>query len=261
MKITPLMTNDGSVTGASKTLLYGHHGCGKTTQIKHYAKRFGKGLVISGESGLASISDVGIPYLPFTTFESEPSSGYSFKQIVQYVQSDEFKAEGYKWLAIDSATELSQKCFVDVEKAMAGDSNGFEKWAVYERKITHALKWVRDLPMHVVVTALAAEETDDNGKTQYWPMLVQKKVQKLTPALFDHVFCLVRKTSEQNGKMEVQRRLLTDQVHGWQGKSRDPNRRLAPIESADDITELLHRISMSEDEFKATQRTGVAEDV
>ena len=50
---------------------------------------------------------------------------------------------------------------VDVEKETAGSNNGRE--GSLERKITAALKWVRDLPMHVLITALAAEEADDNG--------------------------------------------------------------------------------------------------
>ena len=63
MKITPLKTNDISVVGASKTLVYGMHGSGKTTQCANYAKRFGKGLILSGESGLSSIADIACDYL------------------------------------------------------------------------------------------------------------------------------------------------------------------------------------------------------
>lgn len=259
MKITPLKTNDGSVSSASKVLCYGHHGAGKTSQIKNYARAYGKGLVLSGESGLSAISDIECDYIPFETFDRPAKSGaYSFKDIVSYVNSEDFKAQKYKWIAIDSATELSQRCMQDVEREFENSSNGFEKWGTYERKITAALKWVRDLPMHVLITALAAEENDDNGITNFWPMLTQKKVQKLVPALYDHVFCLVRKTTEANGRLDVKRYLITEQVHGWHGKSRDPHRRLRPVEDCDDITELLARVYMTEQEFNNAQRKGVA---
>lgn len=252
MKITPLKTNDATVAGASKTLVYGPHGSGKTTQCANYAKRYGKGLILSGESGLSSIADMSIDYLPFSTFDREPKEGsYSFKMLMQYISSDDFKKEDYKWIAIDSATELSQKCFADVEAELGDAKNGFEKWGLYERKITFALKWVRDLPMHVLITALAADETDDNGATHYWPMMVQKKVQKLIPALYDNVFALIRKTSEQNGKITVRRYLACDQVNGWHGKTRDPHRRLSPFEEVDDVTELLTRIYMTDAEHKS----------
>ena len=255
MKITPLKTNDGSVSGASKTLLYGHHGTGKTAMIGQYHKAFGKGLVLSGESGLSSISNMEIDYLPFSSFDRPTKDGeYSFKDLCAYVMSPEFAKQEYKWIAIDSATELSQRCFADVEVEFANNANGFEKWGVYERKITAALKWVRDLDMHVLITALASEEQDDNGVTNYWPMLVQKKVQKLIPALYDHVFCLVRKTSETNGKLDVKRYLVCDQINGWHGKTRDPHRRLAAFEECDDVTELLRRIYMTEAQFKKHQQ-------
>ena len=110
--------------------------------------------------------------------------------------------------------------------------------------------------MHVVITALAAEETDDNGVVNFWPMLVQKKVQKLIPALYDHVFCLVRKTTENNGKIDVRRYIITEQVHGWHGKSRDPYRRLSPTENTDDVTELLERIYMTQEQYSDYLKKG-----
>ena len=258
MKITPLKTNDGTVSSASKVLLYGHHGAGKTTQIKNYSREFGKGLILSGESGLSSIADIDVDYIPFTSFDRDPKDGYSFKQIMTHIMSDEFKSKEYKWIAIDSISELSQRCFADVLAASGKDNITFEEWANYERKITFALKWVRDLPMHVLITALAVEESDDNGVTNYWPSLVQKKIQKGAPALFDHVFCLLRKTQEQGGKVDVKRFIVTDEVRGWHGKARDAHRRLSPIEDTDDVTDLLKRIYMTEDQFADYQRKGEA---
>jgi len=39
-------------TAKRKVLLYGHHGWGKTTQMKYFQDAYGKGFIISGESGL-----------------------------------------------------------------------------------------------------------------------------------------------------------------------------------------------------------------
>jgi len=259
MNIEPFQTNDSTVKQAAKVMLVGHQGSGKTTAIADFYETYGAGLVLSGESGLSSISHLPIDYLPFGSFDRPNKAGkYTFMDLVKYVSSDAFKAKGYKWIALDSATELSQRCFADVEKEFEGSANGFEKWGAYERKITAALKWIRDLDTNVLITCLAAEENDDNGVTQYWPMLVQKKVQKLAPALYDHVFCLVRKTQEEEGRLKVTRHLITDNVHGWHGKSRDPHRRLKPVENTDKVTDLLARIYMTEDEFKTTQKEGVS---
>lgn len=260
MKIQPLKTNDITVKGASKVLVYAHHGAGKTTQAAHYADRYGKGLIISGESGLTAIANKEIDYLKFTTFDSDAGEhSHSFKDIVKYTKTPEFREQKYAWIMIDSATELSQRCMADVETEVGDSKNGFEKWGLYERKITAALKWIRDLEMHVVITALAAEETDDNGVVNFWPMLVQKKVQKLIPALYDHVFCLVRKTTENNGKIDVRRYIITEQVHGWHGKSRDPYRRLSATENTDDVTELLERIYMTQEQYNDFLKKGTKE--
>ena len=80
MKITPLKTTDATVSSKSKSLVYGPHGSGKTTQCANYAKRYGKGIILSGEGGLSSISDMEIDYLPFSTFKAEPKreGTYSF---------------------------------------------------------------------------------------------------------------------------------------------------------------------------------------
>ena len=104
--------------------------------------------------------------------------------------------------------------------------------------------------MHVVMMALATAKSDDNGTTMYWPMMNQAKISELLPALFDNVFALLRKTNDQNGKISVQRYLVTEQVGGWYGKVRDPNRRLAPFESEHDVTKLLDIIYMKDDEYK-----------
>ena len=253
MKITPLKTTDATVSSKSKSLVYGPHGSGKTTQCANYAKRYGKGIILSGEGGLSSISDMEIDYLPFSTFKAEPTKEgtYSFKQLTQYIASDDFRKQKYQWLAIDSVTELSQRCFAEVEEAQKNKANSYDLWTIYGREITAALKWVRDLDMHVVMMALATAKDDkSNGSTMYWPMMNQAKISELLPALFDNVFALLRKTNEQNGKMTVQRYLVTDQIGGWYGKVRDPNRRLAPFEAEHDVTKLLDVIYMDENEFK-----------
>ena len=68
-------------------------------------------------------------------------------------------------------------------------------------------------------------------------------MSKHVPALFDHVLCGVRITdTNDQGKPKVQRYIVTDEVSGWHGKTRDPRNRLKPYEKSDDITELLTRM-------------------
>lgn len=246
---TSAITKDGP----TKVLLYAHHGYGKTYQCRFYQKRFGKGLIISGESGLKSVEDVDIDYVPFLSWDGkhDPEKGvFSYRGICKMIASSEFREAGYKWIAIDSLTELAERLVEHLEEEHKHNSNGFQLWADYSRMMIGTLKWIRDLDMHVYVTCLAAEEQDANGVTQYWPFVKGQKVSKQIPALFDHVLCGVRTTEKnEQGLPKVTRYVVTDEASGWHGKVRDPRNRLKPYEKVDDVTELLSRMSMPDDEW------------
>lgn len=255
-----------------KVLLYAHHGFGKTYQCRYFAKRYGKGLVISGESGMASLSDVGIHVAEFTSWDGphDPANKvYSFKGIIRMIADPKFAAAGYTWIAIDSLTELSDRCMQWVEQGLieAGAAKGkspqesiadLRKWQDYQRALKGALKFIRDLPFHVFVTCLAKGEKNENDELEHWPAVQQRAVAESVPGLFDHVFCGVRQTIQDpaTGTTKVRRLVITDEVNGWHGKARDPRRRLKPIEEGVNIVELLDRMAMDDDEFeKLTKQT------
>ena len=70
------------------------------------------------------------------------------------------------------------------------------------------------------------------------------------PGIFDCVFCGVRVSSEVDGKQQVHRYTITDEVRGWHGKVRDEKRRLKPVEKTGNIVELLKRLDMNDQEYK-----------
>ncbi len=251
----PKKTNDESVTEASKTLVYALHGFGKTTQCKHYQEMFGPGFIISGEGGLKSISDTGIDYLPFSSWDGrhDPENDvYSFRGICKMIQSKEFADMGYKWIAIDSLTEASDLLFKEMEQKFKDDKNGFKMWGEFARQMIGSLKWIRDLNYHVLVTALAKDEEDDNGRTSFWPHVHGKAAAKQIPALFDHVFAGVRETIHMDdGSIRVMRKLYCDEVHGYHGKIRDPSQRVPAVIHTSNIPEVIKATHMSRDEFDA----------
>ena len=194
--------------GPIKVLLYAHHGYGKTYQCRNFENRYGKGLILSGESGLKSVEDVNIDYIPFSSWdkENDPEKGvYSFKGIISIIKSKDFADAGYKWICIDSLTELSEQLVAHLEKEHEHSANGFQMWGDYNRIMLGALKWIRDLPLH-------ATEKNDQG----------------TP--------------------RVRRYVVTDEVSGWHGKVRDPRNRLKAYEQVDDITALFARMAMPDDD-------------
>lgn len=245
-------TSDESIN-RRKVLLYGHHGWGKTTQMANYQRKFGKGFIISGEAGLSSISSAGIDYLPFSSFDGRVDADkgvFSFRSICKFIASDDFKAAGYKWIGLDSLTELGDLCLDHVQNQYKDDKNGFKIWGDYKTLMLGACKWVRDLPYHVIVTALAKEETDDNGATHYWPFVAGSAVQKQLPGIFDCVVCGIRTTQDDGqGNQRVARFIVTDEVKGWHGKVRDEKRRLKSVERSSDVAELLGRLDMTDEEF------------
>ncbi len=264
MDFKPMNTADHA-TNYRKVLLYAHHGWGKTTQAKHYQRKYGNGFIISGESGLGSIRSAGIDYLPFHSWDngSDPANGvYSFKDILRYVNSPAFKAMGYKWIMIDSLTELADHAmsFAEAEAAKKptkdGKVNGFAVWDEYASFMLGACKWVRDQPMHVIVTALAKEGEDENGNKEYWPMVKGKQVQTQLPGIFDCVLCGIKRSQTQTDQatneslVKTQHYIVTDTVSGWRAKVRDEKRRLKPVEIGGDITKLFDKMDAPDSEYE-----------
>jgi len=260
MAFTVMSTKNLAEDSKSKTLLYAHHGWGKTYQCRFYQERFGKGFVISGEAGLKSIGDIEIDYLPFTSWDGtvdESKNIYSFREIMKLIRSEEFRKAGYKWICIDSLTEVGERLMEHLEKEHEHNNNKFQIYADYSRLMTGSLKFIRDLDYHVYITCLAKEEKDANDVTQYWPMLPGQAVGKKVPALFDHVMCGVRTTkTDDKGNPRVKRYVVTDEVSGWHGKTRDPRKRVNAIEECDDITELFSRMMMTDADFKNFKKSG-----
>lgn len=247
-----MKTSDVS-TSFRKTMLYAVHGFGKTTQAKHFQREYGKGFIISGEAGLSSIRSENIDYLPFASFDGpvDESKGiYSFIHICRLIASDEFKAAGYKWIMLDSLTELSDMVFSWAEtKAIATAAetnkkvNGFDTWGDYKDKMIGACKFIRDLPYHVVITALTKTTENDDGDISHVPLLQGNAVQAQVPGIFDNVLCGVMKTIKNDqGIPELKRFVVTTGYAGWQGKVRDESGTVQTIEETGDITTILAKM-------------------
>ena len=267
MKIKPFSTGDVKNIHLN-TLIYGHAGAGKTTALGHFQETFGKGLILSGEGGLASIADRNIDFLPFYSFDhpvdqKKYPGGHSFKDLMAYLTSDEFKSSDYKWVAIDSFTELSRRAFTEATLENDNPKDGFKKYDLYTQKIDPMINDLRDLPIHVVCTALATESKDENGMTNFWPMLHQKSKVEAFCGTFDVVAALINKsetvkTEEGKTKMKMHRYTLTGNVSGWHGKTRDCHGRIRVAEEGTNVASLVQRLVMNKEEFENTKKQGIA---
>lgn len=230
------------------TLLIGHAGAGKTTQARHFQKMYGKGLILSGEAGLLSLADCDIDYVPITSFnmKHDPAVGLnSFTGVCREINTADFKAAGYKWIMLDSLTELSDMVHseIEAEVSRSGKNDGFKVWGDYGKAMLGALKWFRDLPYEVIVTALVKEDTDSDGRVIYLPLVKGQAIQRQIPGIFDNVFALIKKEKRlPDGKAEVHRFVVTDEVHGYPSKYRSATVRLEPVEQGGDITQLFKKM-------------------
>ena len=85
-------------------------------------------------------------------------------------------------------------------------------------------------------------------------MVAGKATTQQLPGIFDCVFCGVRVSQEVDGRQQVLRYTITDEVRGWHGKVRDEYRRLKPVEKTGNIVELLKRLDMSEDDYNKLKK-------
>lgn len=247
-------TKDES-TSFRKNLLVAAAGWGKTTQARHFKRHYGKGFIISGEAGLSSIRSEGIDYLPFTSFDGEVNSEqgiYSFVQICRILNSPEFAKAGYKWIMLDSLTELSDMVFSWAEakakrnaEATGKSVNGFEVWGDYKDRMIGACKFIRDLNYHVVITALEKTTEDENGGAMFLPLLQGSAVQAQVPGIFDNVLFGVTKSEKQeDGKTITKRYVITGAYAGRNGKVRDESGAVKLVEETGDITSILIKMDV-----------------
>lgn len=249
-------TSDDS-TQLRKMLLTGFAGAGKTTQLANYKEMYGDGIILSGEAGLSVIGGSDIPYIPFISYDGpNTDAGWSFKNLARWILSDDFKARGYKWIGLDSLTELSDLIWAWAQTEAAktptksGATNKFDVYAHYNDAMIRSCKFIRNLPLHVCMTSLVKESVDDNGAHEFVPLMKSMQVSRQLAGLFDLVWGLVKESEVPAGGGEpiIKRYVVTDEVAGWQCKSRDPLRVLRPIENTDNVCDLLHKIDSSLDE-------------
>ena len=174
---------------ALKMLIYGGPGVGKTTLAGTISEPV---LVISAEAGLLSLSDKNIDVIDITLDDDgklipKERRLARLGEVMQFVQTEESKAK-YKWLFIDSLTEISQNLVENLQLVYPDAKDGIKLWGDYAKKSRSLVKSFRDLPHYnVVFTALEAEDKDENGR-RYIRVDMSGKIGKQLPAFFDEVF-------------------------------------------------------------------------
>lgn len=172
-----------------KIIVYGPPGVGKTTLA---ATTKEPTLILSAEGGLLSLTDHDVDFIDLTTNDKgqlldKADRMDRLRDAYDFVQSDEAKKK-YKWLFVDSLTEISQIVIEKYQKIFPERKDALVMWGEYAKEMRSLIKAFRDIPNYnVVFTALAKTDKDDGGR-RFQSIDVSGAIASQAPAYFDEMF-------------------------------------------------------------------------
>lgn len=204
-------TDQSSRSNGVKIVVYGQAGAGKTVLSSTCTPAEPhKTLLISAESGTLSLRGIGMPEAPVKTWEE-------FKGIYSDIAAGVAAgALPYEWIAIDSISEIVEKCLEVKMQAHKGDT-----WAVYREmgaEVVSMIKKWRDLEgINVYMSCKQEREKSDTGLMLYQPSLPGKKSVLDLMHAYDEIFAY---RLERDAQGNVRRFLQTQPCHQYQAKDR-----------------------------------------
>jgi len=202
-------------------LVIGQSGIGKTSLLRTLPQ--GEPVfVVSAEAGLLCVRDLvecgrvqGV----------EVSSFADLAEVYTYLVSPQ--AEAYKWIFIDSLTEIAARCIEAMKAKYPSKADSFNLWGEYSDKMTALIKAYRDLrAFNVVFTCLDATEKDETNRRYVGPSISGSGLKDRLSSFFDEVFHMV---SLPDSEGKERRALITQPWERYQAKDRSG--KLALVES------------------------------
>ncbi len=192
-------------------VIAGEAGNGKTTLAKTIQETLGERVfVISAEAGLLSLrgKDVDFIELQRKWVQEEGKEGRFIEVAKQnriaYLAEiykwllEPAQTKKYKWLFIDSLTEINQNLLENLESildddgkpAYAGPKNMIKKYGELATRMRSLCKTFRDIPHYnVIFSSLVKNETDADNQQKLKIDITGKFADQL-PALFDEILYL-----------------------------------------------------------------------
>jgi hypothetical protein len=208
-----------------KMVIFGESGVGKTTLASTLKEPT---LVISAEAGLLSLAHAKIDVIDISMNDQGAILAPELRiarlgEVYTYLITPEARAK-YKWIFIDSITEISQNLVAQLQKEFPDRKDSLVLYGENAKRMKSLVKSFRDLPYYnVVFTALSSVEKDENGQ-RFTGIDVIGKLSSTLPSYFDEVFYL---HSDGEGK----RTLVTEKSEKLVAKDRSG--KLNKLEPAD----------------------------
>ena len=206
-----------------KILTYGDNGVGKTvfSASAEDCDVCKDVLFVNVEGGTLSISD----RTELNVWDVKKFS--EMKEVLDFLHEEEHT---FKTVVIDSITELQLRGLdVIVKDALAAPPRGkprtdedeirIEDYGKNTQQIRRVIRAFRDLPMHVILTAIAVETKDEEGVITVSPQMTEK-VRNSVMGYMDIVAYMHVKKSNQEGVEKLIRSLIFQPYGKFKAKDR-----------------------------------------
>ncbi len=228
-----------------KLLLFGDSGAGKT----HTSVTAPKPCVLLTEpNGLLSIQasnpDAYVIDVMRIAAEGESKPMDVVRHFFRAAMDGTLKAEtGAETVVIDSLTELQRMLRDEIldQKKGAGNVNvtwTLQDWSTLTDRMRKLVRMIRDVPFHVVATALAESDTDQNENRYVTPSFQGKKFPNEIAGYFSAVGYVFRQREKEGEEEVLKHRVLLSGPSTYLTKNVAP---LNPVEEPD-VGDWIRRI-------------------
>ena len=126
--------------------------------------------------------------------------------------SGELHKQGARVLVIDSLTECQRLLKDEILAGKAGNEFGIQDWGTLTEKMRRMLRTIRDLPYHVICTALSQSEIEEStGMRHVAPAFEGKKLPNEVAQYFNVVgYCYKQENVNGEGKRVVEHKIMVD---------------------------------------------------
>lgn len=180
------LAGDSPETHVFKGLIYGQSGAGKSWLASTAPAPF---VLLTEENGRQSIRQSN----PRARIVRASDIG-TVREFMRAAAEDKLRALGCQTIVIDSLTEV-QRLMKDeiLAKKPTGEGMALQDWGELTERMRRFMRLVRDVPYHVVATALEATSDEEGGPRHVFPSFEGKKLHNEVAQYFNFVGYVFKK--------------------------------------------------------------------